>query len=284
MSKKALVCYHGNCPDGFTSAWAAWRHFKDDAEYVPMFHDQTNRIDYDDRHVFFLDYCPKSEDALREMAKAAKSVTVLDHHATARDIAAHLIDEGIIKGTFDMSRSGAMLSWQHFHPEEEVPWLVRYVQDQDLWTWELNHAKEVNINILSYDYDFGTWESLHKGPLAVYNDRKFKDFVHQGSAILRKLHKDCDEIMNQEMMLNIAGEWVPAFNANYFYGSHLCNRYLQRRKVGAVAYFWINKKGEYVFGLRSLPDGPNVAKMAEHYGGGGHVNASGFHVSSLTHL
>jgi hypothetical protein len=33
--KQRLVIYHANCIDGFTAAWAAWRKFGDDTEYVP---------------------------------------------------------------------------------------------------------------------------------------------------------------------------------------------------------------------------------------------------------
>jgi len=32
---KRLVIYHANCIDGYTSAWAAWRKYGDDAEYLP---------------------------------------------------------------------------------------------------------------------------------------------------------------------------------------------------------------------------------------------------------
>ena len=33
---KTLVLYHANCPDGFGAALAAWKHFGNEAEYVPV--------------------------------------------------------------------------------------------------------------------------------------------------------------------------------------------------------------------------------------------------------
>lgn len=282
---KAIIFYHGNCPDGFTSAWAAWKHFGDSAEYIPCFHDKQHPFfEARDRDIYYVDYCPKDEEFLRELARDADNVCVLDHHATVKDMVEGLIDEGVIAGDFDMNRSGAMIAWEWFHPDTEPPVLVHYIQDQDLWRFQLPNSQEINMNILSYEYTFENWEKISNECLTQINNVHYHRFLEGGQAILRKLLKDCDEIMTQEMTLKIAGIDVPTFNANYFYGSHLCNRYITTKGGNVAAYFWINKEGKYNFGLRSSKDGPNVAKMAESYGGGGHVQASGFRVDSLKDL
>ena len=34
--ERTIVAYHGNCPDGFGGAYAAWKKFGDTAEYLPL--------------------------------------------------------------------------------------------------------------------------------------------------------------------------------------------------------------------------------------------------------
>jgi len=49
-----------------------------------------------------------------------------------------------------MQHSGAVLAWQYFMPNEPVPDLLRYVEDQDLWNWKLPHSDAVNAAIATY--------------------------------------------------------------------------------------------------------------------------------------
>ena len=39
--KQIIVLYHGDCPDGFGAAFAAWKKFKDAAEYVALSRSDT---------------------------------------------------------------------------------------------------------------------------------------------------------------------------------------------------------------------------------------------------
>ena len=36
--KNNIVLYHAGCPDGFGAAWACWKKFGDNAEYMPVSH------------------------------------------------------------------------------------------------------------------------------------------------------------------------------------------------------------------------------------------------------
>ena len=36
-----------------------------------------------------------------------------------------------------MEKSGARLAWEHFYPNEPLPWPLRHVEDQDLWRFAL---------------------------------------------------------------------------------------------------------------------------------------------------
>jgi oligoribonuclease NrnB/cAMP/cGMP phosphodiesterase (DHH superfamily) len=75
--------------------------------------------------VYILDFS-YDEETLRNLYKKVE-VVVLDHHKTAEK---DLKDLSFAK--FDMNKSGAMMAWEYFHPEKEVPLMIRYIQDRDL--------------------------------------------------------------------------------------------------------------------------------------------------------
>jgi uncharacterized protein len=67
--------------------------------------------------------------------KVKYHLIVIDHHKSA------MIELHDISNThFDMTKSGAMLSWEFFHPGKEPPKFIRYIQDRDLWKWELEYT------------------------------------------------------------------------------------------------------------------------------------------------
>ena len=121
--------------------------------------------------VVFVDIAPGSEE-MRALAQHAGRLVVLDHHVTARDRFENDLGlQNAVEGRghtirFDLTHSGAILAWQHFHPDEPAPDLLRYVEDQDLWSWKLPDSEEVNAAISSYPRDFETWDGLAKRPIA----------------------------------------------------------------------------------------------------------------------
>jgi oligoribonuclease NrnB/cAMP/cGMP phosphodiesterase (DHH superfamily) len=211
---------------------------------------------------------------MREIAKRAETVIVLDHHQSAEQALLPLLEEGIIEGEFDMERSGAGMTWDFFRLDEPRPKFIDYVEDRDLWRFALPNSKEVTMAIFSYEYTFDNWDQFRYC---------FDSLEDDGKAILRKHMKDVHELTEQTMYLTIGGyKNIPTVNANYFYGSDLAAVLGKDQPFGA--YFWMNADQEYCFGLRSAKDGADVAKVAQAYGGGGHKHASGFRIKSLEDL
>ena len=90
---------------------------------------------------------------------------LIDHHKTAAE------DLANVPGChFDTTRSGAVLAWQHFHPGAPVPEILLYVEDRDLWLWQLAHSREINAALGELKKDFAAWdhasENLHELPSA----------------------------------------------------------------------------------------------------------------------
>src|SRR5581483_7126897 len=155
-----VVLYHSNCPDGFGGAWSAWLALGDTAIYCPVSHGDPPPAFPPDADVVMVDFAYGREETLALKAAVA-SLTILDHHKSALEQLGDLPF-----AHFDMDRSGAMLGWQHWHPNEEPPPLIRYVQDRDLWRFELPNSRDVSAALASYPMEFEVWSSLDVAALA----------------------------------------------------------------------------------------------------------------------
>ena len=110
ITKDIVVMYHGNCPDGFCSAWAAWKKFGDSADYLPLFR-YAEFLTIKNKEVYMLDYCPNNPDDLKNLLADNKKVVVIDHHISEAESI-----KSVPEHVFDVNHSGAFLSWQYFHP------------------------------------------------------------------------------------------------------------------------------------------------------------------------
>lgn len=300
MMEKTIVIYHGNCADGFTAAWAVKNRLGASAEYYAATH--GNRPpDVEGLHVIMVDFCYK-RDVLDAMAKEAASILVLDHHKTAEaDLegipqpeptweehlrAARAQDplqmtfKPYVRALFDMERSGAGLAWDYFNPDDFRPLLVNYVEDRDLWRFDLPHSREVNAFIFAHEYKWADWCDIDE---ALASPADVKRVSEMGAAIEKKHHKDVRELVHATWRkMIIGGQLVPVANIPYTLTSdagHLMCQGLDEGLLGVwippfAACYWDTPEGR-VFSLRS--DGrTDVSEVAKGYGGGGHAKASGF--------
>lgn len=266
---KALCIYHGNCLDGFAAAWAVRHTLGDEVVFYKGIHQQTPP-DVSDREVFLVDFSYK-KDVLISMLKTAASITILDHHISAQQDLSELLNNGEIKGLFNMDKSGAMLAWEWFHPEQQAPELIAFIQDRDLWKFELEGSREINAALSSYPFDFAVWDSLMNS-----SEAELAALRQNGAAIERKLEKDIEELLASGIRrMVIAGYDVPVLNAPSAYVSDA--GHIMSTNEPFAACYWDHAKGRS-FSLRSSESGVDVAEVAKKFGGGGHAKAAGFTV------
>lgn len=262
-----ICIYHGNCADGFGAAWAFRRSLHgniDHVEFYPGVH-QAPPPDVADKNVIMLDFSYK-RDVLLQMAREARNILILDHHKSAEADLVNL--PANVFAIFDMDKSGAMLAWEHFNPDEPPPKLIEHIQDRDLWRFALNGTREISAALFSHPYDFDLWDGLMHGVM--------RPLVIEGRAIERKHFKDIREFIRvATFRADIAGYLVPCLNAPYFWSSDAGHILAQGEPFAAC--YWRVPDG-YVFSLRSAYDGVDVSLVATEYGGGGHRNAAGFKV------
>lgn len=281
-----LCIYHGNCADGFGAAWAVREAFGDDIDFHAGVH-QDKPPEVTGKDVILVDFSYKY-DVLCEMSFRAKSITVIDHHKTARDDLARLPSAGKtfeerpgateycsscnmpdIAALFDMDRSGAGLAWDYFHANKPRPWLVNHIEDRDLWRFALPKTREIQAAVFSYPYDFDVWSQLM--------DSDLDELAREGEAIERKHHKDIAELTQVVTRpMRIAGHVVPMANLPYTLTSD-AGHLLCGTKYPFAGCYWDTPEGR-VFSLRSREGGADVGVIAVQYGGGGHKHASGFRV------
>lgn len=281
---KKLCIFHANCADGFTAAWVVKKKFEDDVEFHKGFYGE-NPPDVTNRDVIIVDFSYK-RDVLLEIGLKASSILVLDHHKSAAldlegfpnpaaqknnstwaNLPPDGYDPNLPRVLFDMERSGAMITWDYFFPDEKAPDLVKYVQDRDIWKFQLPNSKEHSVNLFSYEYTFENWDKIAE----MTSDQ----IISEGTAILRKHDKDIAEFIeaNKNRRITLLGFDVPIINVPYTFGSDICH-ILAKGEPFAVYYYDLGN--DRMFGLRSAEDGEDVSIIASKFGGGGHKHAAGF--------
>ena len=270
MDRLQLVMFHGSCNDGFCAAWLWWKFVNPKAEFKAVQYGDTQGLeDFVDRDVVILDFSFK-RDFLLKAKEIAKTILVLDHHETAQTEL-----EGLDFCNFDMTKSGARLTWEYicqcikpnFNPLN-VPFLVDYTEDRDLWLWKLNKSKEVSAAIFSYPRSFKVWDKFELESLQI-----------EGTALMRLTDLTVKRVSRQPKFAVLAGHRVPVVNTTGYIseiGNALCKGY------AFALTFFVKNENEIVYSLRSDENGENVADIAKLFGGGGHPHAAGFTANFIT--
>lgn len=312
MEHPVTILYHGDCLDGFGAAYAAWRHYRSNAIYRPMHHGEPwNMDDVAGHEVFILDFSfPPA--VLEEMARVARSVTQIDHHASAlNEWSAIAQSDGEayyyshpalpLKIHFNLNKSGARLTWDYFHPETPAPLAIRHIEDQDMWRFALAGTRPFCRALRLMPFDLESWHALIVDTDNESTER-YVDMVKSGTAIetffqreieglaqgslcgparLRGEPVDALQALRHGQAIVSSGDrsWLAvnglAVNANALFASDLGN--LLAEKGASFGLIWqLSGDGEVKASLRSRGHSPDVSVIAARYGGGGHPNAAGF--------
>jgi oligoribonuclease NrnB/cAMP/cGMP phosphodiesterase (DHH superfamily) len=261
------VLFHNNCMDGFGAAFSAWLYF------------QENKLPYKLIPCNYNEPFPLTDEEIKDSYKRAelervfaiaKELKVLDHHPTAKDDL-----ENLSFAEFDLSQSGAMLAWKHFQPNKPVPTLLKYIQDRDLWTWQLPHSKEVNMVIQGQSLKQSNLPNFQLFMESLDLPNAVEAARDQGAAILNFQSQFIEIAINRStVMVEIGGHEVPACNSSIF-ESETCQALMDKfpNAPFAVVFYKNSNATDINVSLRSR--GFDVSKIAELYNGGGHKAAAG---------
>ena len=276
---KTFVLYHAHCADGFGAAFAAWLALgADGVTYTAVNYGEPLPEIPDGSRVYILDF---SYDRETLIALAARTkLTVIDHHKTAAEALA-----GLPFATFDMAKSGAILAWEYFQGTGacigEAPQLLLYVQDRDLWRWELPQSREFAAGLSLQACTFPHWHVLaNEWPrFNTSNAQIMKSIIREGGVVLRYQRQLVDSIAARACMCEVDGHQMPVANTPVLI-SETCEELLRRNpEFPAAANFFRMEDGadscKLIWSLRSRPE-CDVSEIARKFGGGGHRQAAGF--------
>lgn len=204
MINKPLVIYHANCQDGFGAAYAAWKKFGDEAEYMPMQYgdwpllfedcgDEENK--FKGREVYVLDFS-FNEIQMRTLLCQTKRLVWRDHHKTAFEewcgkhylsserqvYAEHEKRAGYLEAPYillDNTKSGCILAWEYFHPDHPIPTMLKHIGDRDIWKFAIAGTKQFCEAFNSRERDFRVWDAVANSP------RGYIDLITEGEILLK---------------------------------------------------------------------------------------------------
>lgn len=278
-----ICIYHANCDDGFAAAYAVWKRFGNEVDFIPCQYGQEAPA-VDGKDVLIVDFSFK-KDVMSELATKAHRVIVLDHHKSAqaelRDFLqmdcpigpfekrfADRLQQGI--GVhFDMGKSGCRLAWEYCFGDTPMPDWFAAVEDRDLWRFELRGTKEICIAIRSLPREFELWNMFTAEQLA-----------DDGVAIRRYVDMVVGNICDTAFSENVGGHLVPVAACSYDFVSEVAHELLHRNPSAPFAACVVRAYDGTTYSLRSMDDRMDVSEIARKHGGGGHRNAAGFRVEN----
>ena len=301
-----LIVYHDNCVDGITSAVITVKHLlerqgllDEEIHLYPMGYDDDVAklyvaiMNFNIKELYIVDFSLSKEQLLTIEAYNVK-VHLYDHHASAfRNLMGadyplgktsnenfYLCNEHnditSIHIVLDNAECGASLCWKHLINTDrtaEMPELIKYVKDYDLWQFRLKHTKEINKYLKGKPKNIPTYSKL----LTNFENETFVGYyVDLGGVLLEYESKLEDDLISQGVCpLVIEGISGLSCNAPAQFSSNIGHKLaLESKTFGAV---WSQlADGKIAFSLRSNGDECDVSKLAELMGGGGHKNAAGF--------
>jgi hypothetical protein len=250
-----IVLYHAECADGFGAAWAIWKRYPS-ARFIPVKHGEPPPSGLSALRVVMVDFS-YPRPLLEALAEDTKAFLILDHHITAQQAL-----QALPYAYFDQQKSGAVLAWEWAH-HSPAPWLLRYIQDKDLWQWALPSSREVSAAIAAYPYDFHAWDRFDQDQL-----------IQEGTAILRYERELVGKIAAHAVLVTFHGHRVPAVQSGI-----LTSQVGEQLSAGyPFCIIWHDRNGRRYCSFRSREYGVDVGSLAASLGGGGHKHAAGFSV------
>ena len=257
-----LVIYHSNCTDGFGAAYAAWKLLGDRAEYHPAKYGELPP-DVRGKNVVVLDFSYDNATTKRLM-KEANSFLVIDHHKSAM---VELHDVTCTR--FDMNHSGAMLAWKFFHPGKEAPRMIKFIEDRDLWKWEIPYSKEFSAAFDMVPFDFEEFDKY-------LDDSAVDNAQERGAYILAYSKTVISKIAKHASPRKMGGKDVLVVNSPHWMSE--IGAALSPKCDFAVIWFYDHDTRQVKVSLRAHHEDSDVSEVAKRFGGGGHRKAAGFNL------
>lgn len=249
--------------DGSASKFAAYLIFGSRAKYIDVQYREPMPEIEDGSEVYILDFS-YSRDQLEALNARVNKLVVLDHHKTAqKDL------EGLPYATFNMKKSGAMMSWQYFHPSKSIPEIISLVQSRDLWLFDWPDAKVFHAGFQRYREDVNKWYDASRHDEQGFN---FRQLVKaEGKVILAYEDAQIDVLLKRVKFVRFLHTRVGIVNSSVLKDELAATIYNNPKNGvhGAIVYTIEPESQKALLSFRGA-EGSDWSWVARHLGGGGH--------------
>jgi len=191
-----------------------------------------------------------------------------------------------IKGIRDSNHAACVLVWKYFN--KGAPEFASYVEDMDIWKWELPNSEELISGLINLKSKYTT-ETLKY----IFNYIDFKNFeekkqklIERGKIIIEHERNYVQSMTEQAQIVNFHGFKTCMINTPF--QPSLIEKYfseLNEFKDISIFMVWYRlPNNKYKFSLRSNKSNADVSLIAKEYGGGGHKAAAGFIIDDINEL
>lgn len=289
---KTYVLYHRDS-DGRFAGYACWKFLKgnkettdDSVKFHSVQYNEKFPVPFEELNagdkIYIVDfsYDRKTLDGVYAIVGEGNLI-VLDHHETAERALA-----GAPYAHYDNTKSGALLAWLHFFPDDFIPVPCTLVNDRDLWQWKYKDTAAFEA-WLHFDRVTDKWpvwdrlctdeayrnECIEFGGIVVRNNSSImKSYTNnpsntrEGTLKLAQLAADVDYVVYQGMGILT---------------SELARVMFDKFPKAVISIQWSVKDDDIVFTVRSRDK--DYFKACDYTGlfpgGGGHAGAGGFSMS-----
>lgn len=278
--------FHKGCSDGITSAWVT-KYFDPEILLIPTQYNEEPNLPYPssgEDEVIFVDISPQPE-LLKD--ESFRSLKVFDHHESALWLLKCEEKEGY-EYIIDVNKAACEIVWDYFFPHEPYPWFLRYVADRDTWRWQMPNSREINAAL--YHKNLIWFTKIDS--LLDYNTHDINELIAYGKNIIEMSEKQsaiCFNTTSKEVDFHGYNVWAVCCNRHQRsdVGEYANNRPLKNGKYSpfTIVIVYDLRNNIWRISLRAKPGSEiDLSKIAEVYGGGGHKDAAGFVVDSLSRL
>lgn len=301
-----MVCFYHLDDDGKCAA-AIVRKFGIKDKYPDTFIEMNygfnvpyNQI-AENEQVYIVDFSILP-DEMKELMKITKNICWIDHHVTA--IKKYENFDENIPGIRSSLHSGCMLTYLHlvhYYSEKDIefgvdvsadvqnaPKTVRLCDDYDMWRFNYPETRRFHAGFSVTDHDptNAIWSVLLESDHTSGSGRILDDIISRGDTIIKYRSE-----MMENLIESYGYECTIAVSPTEVYKCFVLNQgiissddfdSIDKSKYDILVGVVFNGK-VWNYSLRSAETGPDVARIAAMYGGGGHTHAAGFRSEFLIH-
>lgn len=282
-----VIVHHDNCPDGWSSTYWLGKHIGPHAKIPGRWGEPPDLEAMRGEAVWLVDFCYEA-DQLRAIAEVCETLTIFDHHETSLEYITgaeyepmNMLTYCELEGLGGLNKVSAVLDQEHsgiglvsayvrYRWGKVAPVFFNNLEDRDLWRFRYVDTTDIFAAVTSRPYTEDAWDGL----CALEHEY----LRAEGGAINRYRNQLVDQVAASLFTLDLRGYLIPCVSSPYAIGSDVAGALAEKSACGIGAYVILHAEHVQV-GLRSRGDGPNVAQIAQQYGGGGHPKASGLRLA-----